>query len=253
MSDLRSEEVGEADRAAEYVLGVLGGAERRAAERQIERDPVFARAVDGWNARLAPFYEAIEPVEPPAGVWPRIAEELARMRRLERPGVSPAKPKGRRVSGIWQWIGLSGMGLAAASLAALIVVAGNLTDLGGMGGEQATPADFILAGTLASDNGQPLFTVVFYSEDDHDVATLIPVASPADGGRVPELWVVPPDGAAPRSLGLLHASQPVVLDVSNRQVVEPDAALAVSMEPAGGSPTGLPTGPVVAHGALRTP
>ncbi len=249
MCALRSDECGEVARAAEYVLGVLDGPERRAAERQVDRDPAFARAVDGWNARLAPFYAAIEPVVPPPGVWPRIAEELARMRRLERAGGALAEPRGRRVAGIWQWIGFSGMGLAAASLAALIVVAGNLT---GTGTDPPT-SDGILAGTLASDSGQPLFTVVFYAEDDHELATLVPVGSSADGGRVPELWVVPPGGAAPRSLGLLHASQPVVLDVTNRQVVEPDAALAVSLEPAGGSPTGLPTGPVVAHGALRTP
>ena len=252
MSDLRSEEGGEVDRAAEYVLGVLDGAERRAAERLIERDPAFAHAVDDWNARLEPLYEAIEPVAPPAGVWPRIVEDLARMRRLERAGASSAKPTGRRVAGIWQWIGLSGMGLAAASLAGLIVVAGNLTDLTDMAGPQPDVRDTILAGTLADDNGQPLFTVVFYHEDDHDVATLIPVSRHDDGGRVPELWLVPPDGAAPRSLGLLHASQPILLDIADRAAGTPDASLAVSLEPPGGSPTGLPTGPVVAHGALGT-
>ncbi len=31
----------------------------------------------------------------------------------------------------------------------------------------------------------------------------------------------------------------------------PGAALAVSMEPTGGSPTGQPTGPVVGQGMLR--
>jgi anti-sigma-K factor RskA len=32
--------------------------------------------------------------------------------------------------------------------------------------------------------------------------------------------------------------------------VTPDAALAVSLEPPGGSPTGQPTGPVIASGKL---
>ena len=171
------------------------------------------------------------------------------MRRLERVDVSPHKPKGRRVSGIWQWIGLSGMGLAATSLAALIVVVGGI---GEFGPQPPAAVDTILAGTLMNDQGQAMFTVVFYHEDDHDVATLIPVVNSSDADRVPELWVVPP-GGSPRSLGILHNSQPVVLAVADRQVLDPDAALAVSMEPAGGSPTGLPTGPVVAHGGLRTP
>lgn len=249
MSDLRSEDGEEAGLAAEYSLGVLDGAQRRAAERRIERDPAFASEVDDWGVRFAPLYDAIEPVEPPDGLWPRIAEELARMRRLDRPVAPAAQPKGRRVAGIWQWIGLSGMGLAAASLAALIVVAGNLAEFGPQPPEAV---ETILAGTLMNDQGEAIFTVVFYHEEDHDVATLIPVAGTSDADRVPELWVVPP-GGTPRSLGILHNSQPVVLAVADRQVLDPDAALAVSMEPAGGSPTGLPTGPVVAHGGLRTP
>lgn len=247
MSDLRSEEGDEADLAGEHAIGLLQGAERRAAERRIDRDAGFAADVDAWNQRLAPLYDTIDPVEPPPGIWPRIAEELGRMRRLGRVHRPAATPKGRRVSGIWQWIGLSGMGLAAASLAALILVTANLGAVVDAGRQDA-----ILAGTLANDQGEPLFTVVFYHEEGHDIATLIPVARQDDGGRVPELWLVPPGGAAPRSLGVLHASQPILLDIADRAVGMPDTALAISLEPPGGSPTGLPTGPVVAHGALNT-
>lgn len=248
MSDVGHGDSEEADLAAEYALGVLDGSERRSAERRIERDGAFAADVDDWNKRLAPLYERIEAVEPPPGVWQRITEDLSRMRRLGGFGPQAAAPRGRRVAGIWQWIGLSGMGLAAASLAALIVVGGNLAGLGvPEGGE-----DTILAGTLVNDQGQPLFTVVFYHEDEHDVATLIPVTRQDDSGKVPELWLVPPDGTAPRSLGLLHASQPILIDIADRTAGEPNAALAVSLEPPGGSPTGQPTGPVVAHGALNT-
>jgi anti-sigma-K factor RskA len=34
--------------------------------------------------------------------------------------------------------------------------------------------------------------------------------------------------------------------------ITPDATLAVSMEPPGGSPTGQPTGPVIASGTLTS-
>ena len=247
MSDLRSREGEDVDLAAEYALGVLDGSERRAVQRRIERDDHFAADVDAWNERLGPLYDTIKPVEPPSGLWPRIAGELSRMRRLGSSGVSVARDKGRRVSGIWQWIGLSGMGLAAASLAALIVVSGNLVDLGGV---PTDSGETILAGTLANDQGEALFTVVFYREDEHNVATLIPVTRQSDDGKVPELWLVPTGGAAPRSLGLLHSSQPVLLDIADLAAGEPNAAFAVSLEPPGGSQTGKPTGPVVAHGAL---
>ncbi|MBO0905990.1 anti-sigma factor [Jiella sonneratiae] len=245
MNDLRRDDGDEADPAAEYALGVLDGADRRAAQRRIERDPAFAAEVAAWDARLAPLYAAIQPVEPPAGVWPGIAGELARMRRVAAAD-GRERPRGRRVSGIWQWIGLSGMGLAAASLAALILVSGNLAGLGT--GNTGDVFENVLVGTLASDQGQALFTVVM--DRDHDIATLIPVTHENHGNRVPELWVVPPNGGAPLSLGLINAERPAQIHFKNRPVGEPKAALAVSLEPPGGSPTGQPTGPVVASGAL---
>jgi anti-sigma-K factor RskA len=71
--------------------------------------------------------------------------------------------------------------------------------------------------------------------------------------RVLELWSVPPQGA-PRSLGLIKADGVTVLD--RRRLPAGlrsggTAALAVSVEPPGGSPTGAPTGPVVFAGQLQ--
>jgi len=72
----------------------------------------------------------------------------------------------------------------------------------------------------------------------------------ADATRSAELWVIAGDGV-PHSLGLLPAGggrMPV--SSANRARLAAGATLAVSLEPIGGSPTGLPTGPVVATGAL---
>jgi len=65
--------------------------------------------------------------------------------------------------------------------------------------------------------------------------------------RALELWSVPPQGA-PRSLGLIAADKATV--VQRGKVLEGTAAFAVSLEPAGGSPTGAPTGPVLYVGKL---
>ena len=62
-----------------------------------------------------------------------------------------------------------------------------------------------------------------------------------------ELWAVPASGA-PRSLGLISASGATV--VQKGKVLEGAAALAVSLEPPGGSPTGAPTGPILYAGKL---
>jgi anti-sigma-K factor RskA len=72
-------------------------------------------------------------------------------------------------------------------------------------------------------------------------------------GRVLELWSVPPDGA-PRSLGLISADGSTVLSRDKLPATllkGGTQALAVSVEPPGGSTTGAPTGPVVYAGQLQ--
>ncbi len=63
--------------------------------------------------------------------------------------------------------------------------------------------------------------------------------------RVHELWLIPENGA-PQSLGTFETTT-TLRDLK----VEAGTTLAVSLEPLGGSPTGAPTGPVVAVGVLE--
>jgi len=67
-----------------------------------------------------------------------------------------------------------------------------------------------------------------------------------------ELWLLPADGRAPISLAVLGQLQArVVVSDDNAKLVQNGAKLAVSVEPAGGSPTGAPTGPVILIGDVR--
>ena len=74
-----------------------------------------------------------------------------------------------------------------------------------------------------------------------------------DAGKALELWILPAEGN-PVSLGLLPASgeQRRELSAAQRAALAGAKQLAVSLEPAGGSPTGLPTGPVL-HVAPLSP
>jgi anti-sigma-K factor RskA len=74
---------------------------------------------------------------------------------------------------------------------------------------------------------------------------------PADPAHAHELWVIPADGK-PRSLGTMPASKQTHMRLADAlaQLLQEGATIAISVEPRGGSPTGAPTGPVVASGAL---
>jgi anti-sigma-K factor RskA len=80
-----------------------------------------------------------------------------------------------------------------------------------------------------------------------------PAAFSADATREAELWLIPADGK-PRPLGMLRADRAVVITIPRELMAQAvaNAVLAVSLEPPGGSTTGLPTGPVIAQGKLTT-
>jgi anti-sigma-K factor RskA len=214
--------------AAEYALGVLSGAERAAAEQRVARDPGFARLVAEWEQRLAPWVAEIASVVPPPQVWDRIV------------GALPPPPQNR---GLWQslafWRGLSLAtgALAAACLAALIYL-GALT--------QQPP----LVATIEGDGHRHFVATI---DSKRGTVAVVPAAFSADANRVPELWLIPADGK-PRPVGLLSADQTVTLALPAElaALAKGDAVLAVSLEPPGGSTTGLPTGPVIATGKLTS-
>jgi anti-sigma-K factor RskA len=70
---------------------------------------------------------------------------------------------------------------------------------------------------------------------------------PVQGGQALELWALPAEGA-PRSLGLVAADR--TSQVRRAQLLHDTRAFAISVEPASGSPTGAPTGPVIALGGV---
>ena len=213
--------------AAEYALGVLDGEARAAAERRLARERGFAELVAQWQQRLAPWASEIAEVPPPSDVWQRILAQLP-----SQPAPRPPLWQNLR---FWRRFALASAMLAAACIGALVYL-----------------------GTVSRE---PLLVAALEGNGRHAlVATLDPrnatiLAVPANlvvtGDRVPELWLVVP-GKDPQALGLIDAKKPVALVLSARLMADAttQAALAISLEPPGGSPTGQPTGPVIAVGPL---
>jgi anti-sigma-K factor RskA len=213
--------------AAEFVLGVLSGTERAAAQRLFERDRNFARMVGAWEQQLAPWAAEIAEVAPPHAVWERIAAAL--------PAEKPQSAGWWRSLAFWRGLSLATGALAAACLAALIYL-GNVP--------QKAPL-------VASIDGGGHRHFVATIDTSRGSVAVQPAAFTADATREPELWLIPADGK-PRPLGMLRADRAVVIAIPRELLAQTvgNAVLAVSLEPAGGSTTGLPTGPVIAQGKL---
>jgi anti-sigma-K factor RskA len=217
--------------AAQYVLGTLRGRARERFERLARSDAALGDAVRQWEERLVPLAEALPPVRPPQRVWQAI------LRRIRGSGA-------RARSALWSSLGLW-RGLALAGLAAAFVLAVALF----------TPAPERPEGTLvvvlAAQDAKP--ALVASADRTGRVLTvkaIAPVELAAD--RALELWALP-DRGNPRSLGLVAATGVVrlALPAPADQALQSVPALAVSLEPRGGSPTGQPTGPVLYTGPVQ--
>lgn len=225
--------------AGEYVLGVLDADTRRAVAARVSREPALAREVAGWEGRLVPMLEEIESVTPSPGTWRRV-----RMHVGLSTAPAPARlPQWERL-GFWRGVSATALVATAASLFALLVWRQPLPS------QLHSPHPITMLTTIANTDGSPAFIAAV----DADACTML--VMPTDdasvpAGKVAELWVIAGDGA-PRSLGVRSTSdmQAIPVPVGLRDLMQVAATLAVSVEPRGGSATGLPTGQVIATGTL---
>ncbi|MER8379159.1 MULTISPECIES: anti-sigma factor [unclassified Mesorhizobium] len=216
--------------AAEYVLGVLAADEREIASRRIDADAAFARLVDAWEAHLSPMAAAYPETEPPI----RVKEALDRR-------LFAAEPR----AGLWSSLGFW-RGLAAAAIAALAIYIA----LPYVNPPVVEPQTRLVA-SLAAEGSDVKYLVV-YDAVRHDVG-LSHVSGERTAGKDFELWMIEGKNA-PVSMGVIPAGATAHLAIppAVREKLAQGAVLAVSVEPAGGSPTGQPTGPVVAAGDLKS-
>lgn len=226
---------GDAMIAAEYVLGVLPNDERQGAARRIDGEPEFARLVDRWEVHLSPLAEAYPEIEAPTSVKPAVDRRLFS---------GAAQSQAARQAGMWSSLAFW-RGLAAAAIAALaIYIAVPYIN------PPAPVPERRLVASLAADGSDVRYLAV-YDAAQGDVG-LSHVSGERAAGRDFELWMI--EGTnAPVSMGVIPVGSTIHLKISPelQKKLATGAVLAVSLEPSGGSPTGQPTGPVVAAGDLK--
>ncbi len=260
------------DLAELYALDAVTDEERRTIEQYISTAPVaeqdsFYERVRQSRETLTRTFKAEE--EPPAGLFDRIAAQLPAQLPAQDaprdtgvptpsagsasfPGVGEdsndelAKARQRREErrrpvGARRWLA----GIAAAAAIAL----------GGVGvgsyiADQNDPLNQVVrAGDLREASvdvaGGGTATVQISSSEDAAVVRMKDVPAPPEG-KVYQMWLIPKDGSAPVSQGLMDAealSKPAVVEG-----ISSAAALGITVEPAGGSES--PTLPTVAAAPL---
>lgn len=222
------------DLAAEYSLGLLTGSELAQARTLLADDPEFRAEVAGWTARLSPLLDEVQPAEPPKRLWPAIAAATG--------GAIDNVVALRRRVNVWRGISV-GMTALAASLAVVLLQPTPQPPV-------QSPAAPMVA--MVSDEGKTMTVVANWDPDDRQLVLAMAGDMPEDPGKAHELWVIP-QGGTPRSLGTM-ADRPMSrmeLAETLADLLSQGATIAISVEPPGGSPTGAPTGPVIASGTLE--
>jgi anti-sigma-K factor RskA len=210
--------------AAEYTLGTLRGRARRRFERLCVDSAAARRAVYRWEDHWTALSRRLPPVDPSPQVWPAVSRRLFG----DHSAAGPAPRLWRRH---WRLA-------AAASLVAVALIVGLIV-------RQPAPPPLQTLAVLGTDTAHPVWRLerrLPLTALTIEVVGTVPQAA----GKSYELWALP-RGGTPVSLGLLPTGGRAERTLSEPQRLALTAAdkVAVSVEPAGGSPTGSPTGPIV--------
>ena len=221
--------------AAEYALGTLPARARLRLARIAKVDGAVATAIGNWETRLAPLTEVVPPIAPPPRVWSAIGQRLGLAESRMPAGAN--EPWWGRLS-FWRSFALASFALAMAFGVSLL-------------NPPTQVAEQPIVAVLAGPDAKPALIATVLRGDRMMTVKVVGAAAVPEGKSL-ELWMLP-TGTAPKSLGVVPASGvarvalPAPPDISLANV----PALAVSLEIAGGSPTGAPQGPVLYTGKVE--
>lgn len=230
MSDELPERDADKALAGEYSLGLLPPEEAAAFESRLVNEPELRALYAQWCEDLAALTDRIDPVAPPPRLQGKLEAALF------------GRSQGR--SGGISWFGMLLGGFAAAAVLALGLIFG--ADLLPRGPQ--APSDPAYVADVAAEDGS-LVVATAYDADTGELFVDRRQGGPREG-RGLELWLIAGENA-PVSLGVLPGDSQATLAVPQDLRPQLDGGvLAISDEPPGGSPTGAPTGDVLAAGPI---
>jgi len=214
---------------AEYVLGLLDADAHERLRRRIADNPALQAEEAFWQSRFSHLDAQFEPIAPPSHVYPALERRLF------------GEPK--RAS-FWDslvlWRGIAAGALAVAAVAVGFAVLQPAPDSGDLANQ--------LVATLQAEGSDVQFIALY---DGTGGVRLTSLSGEDVPGHDYELWAIHGD-EAPISMGLIpvHERSTVELSDAVRSGWGEGSVLAITLEPDGGAPGGVPTGPIVASGAV---
>lgn len=221
--------------AAEYVVGTLRGKARTRYQKLMMQYQAVSDATAQWEQYLTSFAETLPPVTPPANVWESIQIKLGHKAANDAgiaTGVNTPSDSGQVLDFEKEkqkrWKNLSFLSTAATLVLAVLLFV-----------MQPIPAPEVSHIAVVNNADNTPLWVIEVSDETMNVKVTDAFVALADKDY--ELWMVPANGEAPISLGLMpeaNGDTRVTPDILLSQSI---AALAVSLEAPGGSVTGAPT------------
>lgn len=221
--------------AAEYAVGTLRAGARRRFEQLIRRDDDVRTTVERWQRYLADL-PALQPATAP------LPEILCRV-EVQLGWRAPPPRSKHGWQRLWQATGFWRGATAVAAVVAALAVGLNLRQA-----QQLREAPIANAVAVLQDEHAQAAVLVTWDARTGTLSLKRLDAMPLTADQTLQLWALPP-GGHPQSLGVIGHQRTVRLTVA--QPLGQVPALAISVEPRGGSPNpNGPTGPVVFKGAL---
>ncbi len=233
-------------RAGNYVLGLMSDEERRLAEFDLEREAEFRDAVKMLSAQMHGLDLTAKPEALPEGLWDRIAALVANVPQLPASSgkavvvpMASARRLGPRMVGGWR-----GMAIAA-SLAAACAVG----YFGALATTQ-TPQPIVI---VVLDTAENVPGAIFeaFADDSVRIVPLQDFVVPE--GQTMQVWTLYDEAVGPVSLGTIGRDVTEVrLQGPHLPLPKAEQLYEITLEPAPGSPTGKPTGPILVKGFAKT-
>lgn len=247
-----SAEERDAARVGAYLLGLTTAAENRRIERELAEDDALKEVHAVLAERLQELADTATPVEPSSTLWSTIEERIdtpgpdavpvGRAAHERQVGKSSSQPARKPANdGFWR-------GVATAAFVAALVGGLFLSHPDWRGFLQPEPR--VIAVLFDADGEAGAIIEAF----DGETVRIVPLRDfivPPD--RTLQVWTKPNETIGPVSLGVLPEARQRRLTGPDLPEPEAEQLYEVTLEPAPGSPTGRPTGPILLKGFAKTP